>query len=74
MSRRSHGRHCRRCLTRIPRRARLCPVCRAANLKAVDYVMLALLAAALILAYLYFGNRHPGFSRPNTGQRQGFSP
>jgi hypothetical protein len=46
----SHGRHCRRCRVRISRKMRLCPVCGAVNLKALDYVLLA--AAAIISAVL----------------------
>lgn len=41
----SHGRHCRRCLVRIPRKIRLCRLCGAVNLKLLDYVLLALLLA-----------------------------
>lgn len=48
----SHGRHCRRCRTRISRHVRLCPVCRALNLKPVDYVLVPLLLAGVALLAL----------------------
>lgn len=48
----SHGRHCRRCHVRISRKLRLCRICGAVNLKAVDYVLLAAAAtAAAVLAW-----------------------
>jgi hypothetical protein len=46
----SHGRHCRRCLVRIPRRTRLCRLCGALNLKLPDYFILALLLAGALYA------------------------
>ena len=47
-----YGRHCRRCRTRIPRKVRLCPICKAVNLKPFDYVLFALLlACAAALAW-----------------------
>lgn len=46
----SHGRHCRRCRNRISRRVRLCPICGAFNLKAVDFVLVLLLSAAVVYA------------------------
>ena len=46
----SHRRHCRRCHNHIPRRRRLCRLCGAVNLKPVDYVIFALLLAALAYA------------------------
>lgn len=43
----SHGRHCRRCRVRLSRRLRLCPVCRAVNLKPLDYLFIPVLLAGL---------------------------
>lgn len=48
----SRGRHCRRCRTRISRHKRICPVCKAVNPKPVDYVLLLLLLAGLIILAL----------------------
>lgn len=49
---RHYGRHCRRCRVRISRRTRRCPVCRALNLKPVDYLLIpALLAGVAALAW-----------------------
>jgi hypothetical protein len=45
----SRGRHCRRCRVRLSRRLRLCPVCRAVNLKPVDYAFVTLLLAGLVV-------------------------
>jgi RNA polymerase subunit RPABC4/transcription elongation factor Spt4 len=44
----SRGRHCRRCRARISHRLRVCPLCRAANLKPGDYVIITLLVAGLV--------------------------
>lgn len=49
----SHGRYCRRCRVRIPRKIRLCRLCGALNLKFVDYVLLAL----LLLSGMYAASR-----------------
>jgi hypothetical protein len=46
---RPHGRHCRRCYVRIPRRSRICPVCRALNPKLVDYVLAGALLATMVV-------------------------
>jgi hypothetical protein len=46
----SHGRHCRRCRVRIPRKIRLCRICGALNFKFIDYVIFALLLAAGLYA------------------------
>ena len=43
----SRGRHCRRCRTRISHRVRVCPVCRALNLKPLDYLLIVMLLAGL---------------------------
>lgn len=51
----SHGRHCRRCRVRIPRRLRLCRICGALNLKPVDYVIVALLLAVGVYAAWRWG-------------------
>lgn len=48
----SRGRHCRRCRARISHRLRVCPLCRAVNLKPVDFVLLLLLLAGLIILAL----------------------
>lgn len=54
----SRGRHCRRCHTRISRRMRLCPICKAVNLKSFDYVIIALLllAGCAVLALALWGS------------------
>jgi predicted amidophosphoribosyltransferase len=48
---RSRGRYCPRCRNRISRKVRLCPICGALNLKAVDYLLAAsaLAGAALVI-------------------------
>ena len=46
----SRGRHCRRCLVRIPRGTRLCRLCGAINLKLVDYPVLAVVLAGAAYA------------------------
>ena len=42
----SRGRYCRRCRNRISRKVRLCRICGAVNLKAVDYLLAILLLSA----------------------------
>lgn len=48
----SRGHHCRRCRARISHRMRVCPLCRAMNLKPVDYALIPLLLAGLIILAL----------------------
>lgn len=50
----SHARHCRRCRARISHKIRVCPICRAVNLKPFDYVIIAfLLAGCAVLLWLW---------------------